>query len=110
MILGDVVGFKVSFVVDRTWYLIESITKSFPAIQELKLHEYWIEPNKATEVKSVSYENVSIEGNEARKLNDKELRELFEKTISSPGVLFLMILGNSELKLFTPLHDELEWN
>jgi len=101
---------KTTFIVDRTWYMVEDIAKSFPPLKELELHEYWVEPKEATEAQSVTYENVSIEGNEARKLNDKELQELFERTISSPGALFLMILGNSELKLFIPLHDELEWN
>jgi len=101
---------KTTFVVDRTWYVIENIAKSLPASKEVELHEYLVEPDEALELKLVAYENVDIEGNETRKLNNKELRKLFEKTIKSPGVLVLMIFANSELKLFIPLQDELEWN
>ncbi|WP_148883372.1 hypothetical protein [Thermococcus aciditolerans] len=101
---------KTTFMVNRSWHVLENVAKSLPAHEEVELHEYWVEPEEPLELKSVAYENMDIEGNEARKLNNQELRRLFEKTIVSPGALILIIFDSSKLKLFIPINDELEWN
>jgi len=104
---------RTYFILDRTWYMLENEIK--PKIRqekEIQVKEYYGKIEEVLEPKeSISYDKIEIRGNEARKFNEKELKETFERLLNSSGALIKIIMNNEkEIKIWIPIDSHTEWN
>lgn len=102
---------KACFVLDRTWYMLENEIKPQLQSEEIVVEEYYGKIEEVLEPKeSLIYEKIEIHGNEARKFNEKELKDTSERLLNSTGALIRIIMKNKEIKIWIPIDESLEWN
>ncbi|MDK2783181.1 MAG: eukaryotic-like serine/threonine-protein kinase [Thermococcaceae archaeon] len=57
-----------------------------------------------------NYESFKINGNEARKFSQRELKKLFEECLKSNGAIISLKTEEQEAIIFIPIREDLEWN